>query len=362
MVTYAPEAHQGQDHHESVTRRAIASQLAELKDFEFGGEYDRSGRYSGPVYFVPAGTLVTYEAGPLGISGEQDLFGGVVPYPFVATKAISQPLFEPGAHAPDGWSRTFGQRVSDATLSGFAAFARADARRAGACLLESGPVRLKPTRATGGHGQSVVSSTAELDAALEPMDEAALIHDGLVLEENLTEVTTYSIGQVRVADLVASYYGTQSLTPDNGGEQVYGGSDLVIVRGDFEALLQLDVPAAARLAVAQARAFDAAATRAYPGLFASRRNYDVAQGLGSTGKRLSGVLEQSWRLGGASSAEVAALQAFRSQPSLRAVHASSLEIYGERETPPGATVTFRGRDDRGGPFAKCTLVESCRGA
>jgi hypothetical protein len=53
---------------------------------------------------------------------------------------------------------------------------------------------------------------------------------GLVIEENLSEVTTYSVGQVRVADLVESYYGTQRLTQDSCGARVYGGSDHVVVR------------------------------------------------------------------------------------------------------------------------------------
>src|SRR3712207_8788490 len=42
---------------------------------------------NGRVYFVPSCTLIGLEqARQLGITGEDDLFGGVVPYPFVATK------------------------------------------------------------------------------------------------------------------------------------------------------------------------------------------------------------------------------------------------------------------------------------
>jgi hypothetical protein len=57
-----------------------------------------------------------------------------------------------------------------------------------------------------------------------------------VLEEDLAGVTTYSVGQVRVAGLVASYCGTQRLTPDNTGEAVYGGSELLVARRGFEEL------------------------------------------------------------------------------------------------------------------------------
>jgi hypothetical protein len=110
-------------------------------------------------------------------------------------------------------------------------------------------------------------------------------------------VTTYSVGQVRVDDLVATYCGTQSLTRNNHGDSVYGGSTLLVARGDFDALLTLDLAPFARRAIAQARVYDEAALRCFPGLFASRRNYDVANGIDAHGRQCSGVLEQSWRVG-----------------------------------------------------------------
>jgi len=224
-------------------------------------------------------------------------------------------------------------------------------------LLARGPARIKPARASGGRAQTVVRDAAELDEVLEAMDPAEVSDYGLVLEENLNEVTTYSVGQLRVAELVAAYYGTQSLTPNNSGAAVYGGSALVVVRGGFDALLVPDLPEAAQRAMAQARAYESAVMDCFPGLFASRRNYDVAQGFDGEGHWRSGVLEQSWRIGGSSSAEVVALEAFRADPALRAVRAASIEIYGEHEAPPGATVWFRDIDERAGPIAKYTLVE-----
>jgi hypothetical protein len=208
----------------------------------------------------------------------------------------------------------------------------------------------------------VVADAGELEAALAAIDAAELAGWGLVLEENLTEVTTHSVGQVRVAGLVASYHGTQRLTPDNAGVAVYGGSDLLVARGGFDALLELELPPGARRAVAQARAYDAAATACFPRLLVSRRNYDVAQGLDAEGRRRSGVLEQSWRIGGASGAEVAALEAFRADPALRVVRASTVEVYGEDAAPPPphATVHFRGTDDHVGPITKYVLVEAHR--
>ena len=96
------------------------------------------------------------------------------------------------------------------------------------------------------------------------------------------------------------------------------------------------------LAFGQAQSFDNAADEAYPGFDASRRNYDIAQGLASDGQRRSGVLEQSWRMGGASSAEVAALQSFVNNPGLRAIHVSSVETYSDQPLPADAIEIYRG--------------------
>ena len=98
-----------------------------------------------------------------------------------------------------------------------------------------------------------------------------------------------------------------------------------------------------RIAVEQALVYDSAATACFPGFFASRINYDVVQGNDAEGHWHSGVLEQSWRAGGATGAEIAALEAFKADPACRVVRASCIEIYGPSdEPPPGAVVYFRG--------------------
>jgi len=72
------------------------------------------------------------------------------------------------------------------------------------------------------------------------------------------------------------------------------------------------------------------------------------------------VLEQSWRIGGASGAEVAALHAFHDDSSLRWVDASTHEVYADGVTmPPGAQVQFDGVDADAGRLVKYTLVDAC---
>jgi hypothetical protein len=345
--------------HEWFTCTGIAKRLAALKCCDFAGHHDASVDYPGRLYLVPNETLVGLGiARLLGIQGEHNVFGGVVPQPFVATKAISHGLIDPGALAPEGWSHEFCDAVRHGTLTGYSVFSLADAHQAGAALLKSGPVRLKAVRETGGRGQIVLTDRSGLDAALATLDPEDLIRHGLVLEENLSNVITYSVGQVRVGVCVATYYGTQRLTLDNSRLPVYGGSDLTIVRGGFDALLAIDLPPAVQLAISQARLYDGAASTYFPGLIASRRNYDVAQGVDAQGRPRSGVLEQSWRLGGASGAEIAALEAFAMDPGVHVVKASTVELFGEGPEPPThATVYFRGIDPKIGPMTKFTLVE-----
>src|SRR5262249_53101557 len=142
------------------------------------------------------------------------------------------------------------------------------------------------------------------------------------------------------------------------GEPVYGGSDLNFVRGTLADLLQLDLPERVRLAVTQAITYDAAVRAAFPDFFASRRNYDVIQGIDGDGVRRSGVLEQSWRAGGASAAEVAALQAFEHAPQLQRMRASTHEVHAaDARAPAGADVYFDAVDPRIGRLLKYCVSE-----
>ncbi|MEP6722473.1 MAG: DUF3182 family protein [Variovorax sp.] len=343
---------------EHATRAEAARRLAALKGVAFRGEYRHDHPYGAPLYLVPSDTLTADVAHGLGVLSANDLFGGVVPWGFVGTKVITHPLVDAAAVAPIGWTPAFPERVAEAVLRGFSVFSHDDARKAGALLLADGPVRAKPACATGGRGQTVVQDAAALDRCLGETSSAELAEHGLVLEENLCEpVITLSVGQVTVGDLCASYHGVQRTTRSNHGNIVYGGSDLTLVRGGFDVLLQQpDLDPRVRLGIEQARRYHEAALDCFPGFFASRINYDVAQGRSSSGAECSGVLEQSWRMGGATGAEIAGLECFHDRPDCQRVEASCFEVYGTQDAPPGATVYFRGVDKQTGQLVKYAVV------
>lgn len=352
------------DEHEQASHAAVARTLARIKRLRFAGAYDPAV-HRPPLYFVPSDTLSMGDARRLGIVSHDDLFGGVVPRPFVAGKGIVHPLVAARARAPEGWSHEFAERVRDVVLPGYSAFTLEEARLAAKRLLDEGPVRLKPAECLGGAGQAIVSDEAGLDAALAGIDGDALGRCGMAVELDLSGTQTFSVGQVRVGTLVATYCGTQRLTEDNAGNAVFGGSDLRVVRGGWDALWEalgaLDLPMDARRAVRNVQAFDAAMA-CYPGFFASRCNYDAVEGRDAAGRLRLGVLEQSWRIGGASPAEAAALAAFHDDPHLQAVHARCEEAYGTTRAPEGAIVHFSGVDPSVGPLVKFTLVEAYEAA
>src|SRR5690606_30375912 len=268
-------------------------------------------------------------------------------------KAITHGVLHPDAVAPAGWSHAFARDAAASVLAGVTVFSMADARLAGIRLLALSPVRIKPVRASGGRGQMLAADRRQLEAVLALQDEAEIDRHGLVLEEHLQDVETFSVGQARAGGMTITYVGTQSLTPDNEAQWVYGGSNLLCVRGGYDELLALPLDQAQREAVRLARLYDAAAQRCYPGLFASRRNYDVARGRDGRGRIKIGVLEQSWRAGGASIAEACALEAFHAAPSLNVVRAYTCERYGAHfEAPPGVQIVYRGDDPETGFITK----------
>src|SRR5262249_45442851 len=157
------------------------------------------------------------------------------------------------ARSPEGWSHRFSERVGDAVLPGYSAFSLDDARRAADALLPDGPVRIKLATGIGGGGQPVAATPLEASDLLTVIDGDDIERDGLVIEQHLEDVTTYSVGQLEVNGELASYCGIQHLTRNNHDNLVYGGSDLTVARGDWDALLVLDVDATERCAVGLAQ-------------------------------------------------------------------------------------------------------------
>src|SRR5690606_36276320 len=201
VVVYPARKHEPE--HEKTVHFKLGARIADILGMRFGGLYDAACRYEGPLYTIPTCTQIgTDIARELRIRSTGDLYGGVAPAAFVPTKAITHALLHANACAPAGWSHAFGRGVQDSVLAGITVFTPEDAHEAGRRLLQNGPIRIKPVLATAGRGQQVVSSQAELIHALEAQDLDQVSRYGLVLEENLDSVKTFSVGQVHIGGIV----------------------------------------------------------------------------------------------------------------------------------------------------------------
>lgn len=336
--------------HERQVQMHLAGRIASLLDLPFSGMRQGQRVTEPGLYLIPDATLVAPQPA---VRSEADLYGGVVSYPFMGCKAISHPLIDNHAVAPAGWTDEFIELAGEAVLPGYSAFDRTDAMRAGQQLLASGPLRAKQVQGRAGRGQQVIYHPQELVRWLDSLDPEEMRHHGVVLEQNLEAVRTWSVGQSRIGPYLISYFGEQCLTTANDGVTVYGGSNLHLVRGDYSELRRQFDSTLIRAAIDKAQRYEQAAEASFPGFIASRRNCDVALGMTPSGKPAMGVLEQSWRIGGASSAEIHAMLAFADDSTLKRIQASSWELYGEApQIPDNSQILYRGDDPEVGPITK----------
>lgn len=336
---------QDQEPHEALCRR-----LSDILDWPYVGWYSPGQDYPDLPYFIPFETLSTDEAADWGVSSADSLLGGVVPHPFVATKVVAHPLVPDAIASPAGWNPALGKQIAAYTLPGYSAFSKPDLYRAIERLLPQGSVRLKCAVSRGGLGQTVVSDAGQ-DSFVEAL-EPDVLAAGVAVEVNLGALRTISIGEVDLPGMTLAYYGEQRLTRTEDGTSVYGGSHLHILRGNLAQLAKNRLPPGISEAIAAALGYERSVLDAFPGVFASRRNYDVAIASQDGGNEHVAVLEHSWRVGGASAAEIMAYGVLRAAPSKRWVEAYTCELYGEGTPPADAQVLFQGNVPGNGKLTK----------
>lgn len=322
--------------HELAALQFAAGRLARL----FGAREVDAGTPAGPGrYWLPVSTLTRRDAAALGIGDGTQLWGGIVPAPFMATKLVSHSRRGRHALAPPGWVDIFG--LDDCTLPGWSAFGRRDIAAAGIDLLAGGPIRTKCPYERGGHGQCVIDSEDRFFDWLEAMPHE-ILDAGVVLERDLVDSLTYSVGfSALPGGHRIAYVGTQRNTATPTGKLVYGGSRLHLVRGDLANLEAMLDDRHAAAAVHAALRYDAVIRSTYA-VVASRCNYDVIAGVDGGGRHHLGVLEQSWRFGGASMAELLAIECFAARPGLVRVSAETVETYTGESLPADAVPYWHG--------------------
>ncbi|MBV6871187.1 DUF3182 family protein [Xanthomonas euvesicatoria] len=342
--------------HERATHAWVCREVAHLLGVPDAGVAG-DGVVEVGTFHVPDDTLTTAQARGLGIHGVGDLLGGIVPHAFLATKVIGHPLVSDDAASTAGWDQALAMSLIPATLPGYTAFSRPDAMHAFEALSDGGDVRLKLPTGVGGNDQWRIADASQLAQVLDSLPDTYLGTHGGVLERNILQPTTHSVGELCLAGVQIAYYGTQCSVPDADGSDVYGGSSLCVYRGSLEALMATALPSLERRVVEQACRYDRCVTAAYPELQISRRNYDVVSGQDAGDVPVCGVLEQSWRIGGATPAELAAIAAFQQDPALQWVRASTHEIY-QGQPPADAQVYYRATQSGPGPRYKYRRISA----
>lgn len=345
----------GESSHDELSHIALTRRIADFLGGEYVGRLEDFPTTERP-FCVPRKTLCGSECDAwLADVTEADFLGGWVRHPLAVTKAIVHPL-APGEAPPENWPASFAAAAVASTLPGYTVFSRDGALRAGHALLQNGDVRIKLVDASGGTNQYVARTGCELLDVIDSLAADTEFQSGVVLEENLGDVSTFSVGQIHLGGMTASYIGQQKLTSNNKGETVYGGSVLRMHRGTWADLIDgqsRDDREICELGMG----FDRLA-QMHLGLVASRRNYDVVKGRDRRGRVKHAILEQSWRVGGASGAEIAGLTAFARDAGLSQVCASTVELYGQDIVPPaGVDVLYHGTDRELGPILKYSYVQ-----
>lgn len=107
--------------YDRVTRDRLSKRIAALLGLPYAGPVsDQAG--NGRFFFVPGDTLLTSQAAALGIVHDGQLYGGVVPFPYVATKAISHGRITEHCAVPKGWHPRLAMMLEECVLRGFAVF------------------------------------------------------------------------------------------------------------------------------------------------------------------------------------------------------------------------------------------------
>ncbi|MEJ2864364.1 DUF3182 family protein [Actinomycetospora flava] len=280
------------------------------------------------------------------------IYGSSLPRDLVqrTTKVQVHEPFDPD-ETPAWFDHRFPRYVSETTVPGRSCFSSTSLAGAAAALLEEYPgVRFKDPNGASGVGQWSLRSTDEIESVLASVAADArasrdlelndyLAHFGFVVEAEVEDVEAWSVTVTRTPDGCYSSFGSlrelSVETTDQGVIQNYGGTSIVMVRGDPCELVVLPSggvvardPVAEDVRLAPTPGIINAAQRYIEGIrlweadgaFETRANVDVITGTvarrDGSREEITAALEESGRVGGASPAELLAIRELRKDPDL----------------------------------------------
>lgn len=260
-----------------------------------------------------------------------NFYGGAVGYAVERTKLIMHDIVHPLAVRPPGWNAAFAKAIPPLTLAGYSVFSREDLETAARNIIARfGGARIKLATGGDGHGQFVVESISELESVAQQMSATNDIREGVCIEVDLRDPTTYSVNTETVGDLKISSVGVHRRNMLNPAMQTEIGTDYDMVVGDVETI-RLDLTSHnedhIRRIMGLVAKFDGLVSRYLPHILLTRKTYQAIVGTDAQGTQHIGILEQSWRRGGSSANTLLAAQEFLKDPDLFQVSCSQDNAY-----------------------------------
>lgn len=290
------------------------------------------------AYVVPAKTVDMETSARFNIRTVDDFYGTMVDSLFQVGKSILHPVV---SGAPKFYSSSFAERVRNLVLPGCSAFSMDDLLRGYDRYAGNGfGLRFKQSNESDGLGQRSVTSRESLLKQAAVLDPRALCEEGVVLEADLLEARTISVGFARIGQDTFSFVAKQKndMVGEKGtARSRYLGAQVLVVKGDImELLLKGDCsfigPDESR-AVAKAVRFNRIYQEEVRPL-ASRLSFDVLFGFTNHGDRLCGITDITGRLGGTCPALLTAALRFKEMPATRLVKAEvTLNYHPDRILP-----------------------------
>lgn len=287
------------------TARELARYFSLPYQEEDKGEFRREA-----VYTVPAVTLDSNRTKSFLAEAIEDFYGTRVEHLGHVGKAILHPLI--GEANSKFYSVEFAKCVADYTLPGFSFFtveAGSEAFRR-LCGQEA---RLKLTTESDGHGQFVITNETELLRTLDKFDPTKINEEGLILEPNLREPFTISVGYTILGSVPYSFVAHQKNDVTLDDRNRYLGAHVLVLKGTLGDLSKLvSLSEDEQEAIAKACRFNEA--YAYLNPIASRLSFDCLFGQTQRGERLSGITDITGRLGGTCPALTLAANKLKTRP------------------------------------------------
>lgn len=301
---------------------SIAEKIARHQGLPFNPNPIMQG-IENKTYVVPGATLTSGQADQLLIAAENDFYGTAAPtMDHVGKSILHRSMSEryPGFYSPE-----FAQEAESMglVLPGYTGFAKEEIQQAFMCV-DSRPLlyRLKVPNESDGNGQYRINDTEHLVSLLSQIDAESIAQHGMVIEPDLRNKSTVSVGHFALGDDSYSFVANQTGEMIDGRDVYLGGNDIIVARGELQNLMDMlhQLGDERFESVAKGKAFFQLYAKHYP-LLSSRMSVDVLSGSHPDFGQISGVTDITGRLGGLCPATTLAALHLQENPHQAAVGA-----------------------------------------